>query len=347
MHRALELAARRRGDVEPNPMVGCVLLKEGRVIGEGAHERFGRAHAERNAIAAAQAAGEDPAGATAVVTLEPCSHTGKQPPCTDALIGAGIARVVAAMEDPDPRVAGSGFVQLRDRGVACEVGLLEAEARELNAPFIRRVNTGLPWLILKWAQTLDGRIATRTGHSRWISNAESRRDVHRLRARCDAVLTGVGTVLADDPALTVRLPEGEQRDWHRRHPEPLRVVLDRTGRTPADAAMLHDGGPPVRVFRGKPGEALRALAADGATNVLAECGPTLATALLDAGLVCELHVYLAPTLMTDTDARPALLTRATPPGPPLAMADARGLRLIDTTRLGDDVRLRYRLPARA
>ena len=340
MRRALGLAGRHRGDVEPNPVVGCVLIRNGEVIGEGAHERLGGPHAERNTLAAARTAGLDPAGATAVVTLEPCDHTGRQPPCTDALIEAGVTRVVAAMQDPDPRVAGTGFARLRDAGIACDVGLLEHEAREQNAPFIRRVTTGLPWLILKWAQTLDGRIATRTGHSKWVSDEASRLDVHRLRARCDAVLTGVGTVLADDPALTVRLPEAERRAWHRQHPEPLRVVLDRTGRMPADAAMHHDGGPPVRVLDGSPEDALRALAADGVTNVLAECGPTLATALIDAGLVSELRVYLAPKLLTDTEARPATVST---PTPPTDMAQARGLTLIDVTRFNDDLRLTYRM----
>lgn len=233
MRRALRLAPRGEGRVEPNPMVGAVLVRNDRVLAEGWHGRFGGPHAEIEALrACAVRHGADAArGATCYVTLEPCCHHGKTPPCTDALIAAGVARVVAAMRDPFPEVAGRGIRTLRRAGVRVDVGLLEEQAAWVNRAFVHRVTTGRPWVTLKWAQSLDGKIATHAGASRWISSEASRREVHRLRGRMDAVIVGVGTVLADDPELTCR------------HVRPrrvaTRVVLDSRLRTPHSAKLVY------------------------------------------------------------------------------------------------------------
>ena len=229
MRRALDLARRGWGRVEPNPMVGCVLLRDGSVIGEGWHGRFGGPHAEVEALGDARRRGEEVRGATAVVTLEPCCHHGKTPPCAEALIESGIGRVYVALVDPDPRVAGGGITMLREGGVEVEVFHVEhtlaKAAGELNEAFIKRVTTGLPWVIAKWAQTLDGRIATRTGDSKWISSPASRERVHRLRGACDAVMVGAGTAVADDPLLTARPADpGDVKRVARR------VVVDPRGR---------------------------------------------------------------------------------------------------------------------
>ena len=333
MRRALELALRGRGRVEPNPMVGAVLLRDGVILGEGHTQPFGGPHAEVQALADARQRGHDPAGATLVVTLEPCSHHGKTPPCADAVLDAGIARVVTAMVDPFPEVAGRGIERLRAAGVAVEVGLMEAQARRLNEPFLKRVATGLPWVIVKWAQTLDGKTATATGHSQWISNQASRARVHQLRGRVDAVMVGVGTVIADDPQLTARLPDGQAPPRIAR-----RVVVDRSGRMPADAKLLHDSGPPVTVLGGGLRDGLKQLADEGATNILVEGGATLVGALLQERLVDQLLVFTAPKLVGDAAALPAVqgLSCAT-------MDDALPLELVDVERLGDDVLLDYRV----
>src|SRR5262245_3997728 len=220
MRRALELAERGRGYVEPNPLVGAVVVRDRHVVGEGWHERYGAAHAEVNALAAA---GEAARGATLYLTLEPCCHQGKTPPCTEAILRAGVGRVVAAMRDPFPEVAGQGAARLQAAGVAVELGQGEPDARRLNAPYLKLLASGRPYVHAKWAMTLDGKIATRTGDSKWISNEASRRHVHELRGRMDAIVVGIGTVLADDPLLTAR-PPGPRT--------PARVVLDRRGRTP-------------------------------------------------------------------------------------------------------------------
>jgi diaminohydroxyphosphoribosylaminopyrimidine deaminase/5-amino-6-(5-phosphoribosylamino)uracil reductase len=225
MRRALRLAA--RGYTPPNPMVGCVLVKDGTVVGEGWHPYAGALHAEAFAL---QSAGEKARGATAYVSLEPCVHFGRTPPCSRALIAAGVARVVAAVTDPNPQVAGQGLAALREAEIAAEVGLLESEARRLNEAFFHFHATGKPFVTLKAAMTLDGKIATRTGDSKWITGARARRYVHRLRAQSGAVLCGVGTVLADDPLLTARLP-GMPR-------QPLRIVLDTHLRTPPDSKLV-------------------------------------------------------------------------------------------------------------
>src|SRR5437899_3135810 len=220
MQRALELAERGRGYVEPNPLVGAVIVRGGEAVGEGWHQRFGEAHAEINALAAAGAAAR---GASLYITLEPCCHHGKTPPCTDAVLRAGIARVVAAMADPFPQVAGKGAELLRQAGVGVEMGLCEEEARRLNAPYLKLLSRGRPYVHAKWAMSLDGKIATRTGDSKWISNEASRRRVHEPRGRMDAIIAGIGTVLADDPLLTAR-PPGPRT--------PARIILDSRGRLP-------------------------------------------------------------------------------------------------------------------
>jgi len=207
MRRALSLARRGIGHVEPNPPVGCVLLRAGVVIGEGYHRQFGQAHAEVDALRDAAQRGHDPRGATAYVTLEPCSHFGKTPPCCQALIAAGVARVVAAIGDPSPHVAGQGFAALRTAGIEVHVGVLEDEARHLLGPFLKRLQTGRPWVIAKWAMSLDGKLATHSGHSQWISGPAARQIVHQVRGQMDAILVGIGTALADDPALTARPPD--------------------------------------------------------------------------------------------------------------------------------------------
>src|SRR5829696_4653150 len=213
MTRALGLAGRGRGWVEPNPLVGAVVVRDGRVVGEGWHQKFGQAHAEVNAL---NQAGEAARGTTLYVTLEPCNHFGKTPPCTTAVIGAGVRRVVSAMLDPFPQVAGQGASRLREAGIVVEVGVGEAAARQLNAPYLKRLRTGRPWVHAKWAMTLDGKIATRTGRSKWITGEAARRRVHELRGRVDAILVGRGTLVADDPLLTAR-PPGPRT--------PARVVL--------------------------------------------------------------------------------------------------------------------------
>ena len=228
LRRAIRLAMNGRGAVEPNPMVGCVIVKDGRVVGRGWTQPGGRPHAETEALRRAGAAAT---GATAYVSLEPCSHHGRTPPCAEALIAAGIARVVAAGEDPDPRVSGSGLARLRQAGIAIETGLCAEEAAELNAGFLCRVTKGRPLVTLKLATSLDGRIATATGQSRWITGPAARERAHLLRATHDAVLVGTGTALADDPLLTCRLPGLEHRS-------PVRIALDRTLRLPATLRLF-------------------------------------------------------------------------------------------------------------
>ena len=250
MRLAIELAAKGEGSVEPNPMVGCVIVRDGQVIGQGYHNQFGGPHAEINALSSI--GNDDAAGATAYVTLEPCSHVGKTGPCCDALIESEIARVVVACVDPNPLVGGQGIKRLRDAGITVETGLLESQARDLIAPYLKRIETGKPWVIAKWAMTLDGKIATATGDSRWISNAQSRSVVHELRGKVDAIMVGIGTALADDPMLNARL--GEQADSAARPEEPdvksvdnsnplqrspaLRVVVDSMARISLDSKLV-------------------------------------------------------------------------------------------------------------
>jgi len=334
MARALRLAERGRGWVEPNPMVGCVLLKDGEVIGEGWHRAYGGLHAEREALAGSV---PDPGrwrGCTAVVTLEPCGHHGKQPPCVDALLEAGVGRVVAAMADPAE--GGGGAERLRAAGVDVEVGLMEGEARRLNRAWLKRLATGRPWVIGKWAQTLDGRVATSTGDSKWISGKASRRKVHELRAVVDAIVTGVGTVIVDDPSLTAR--DVEVRRVARR------VVIDRSGRCPKGAKALREATvegrvvPPAEVTSQTPSALLDRLGAEGCTNVLVEAGPGLMGAMLHEGLIDEAWAFIAGRITGATDALPI----AAMPGRPIGrIADALPLTLESVERVGDDVWCRY------
>jgi diaminohydroxyphosphoribosylaminopyrimidine deaminase/5-amino-6-(5-phosphoribosylamino)uracil reductase len=324
MARALRLARRGLYTADPNPRVGCVLVRNGNPVGEGFHRRAGEPHAERNALAAA---GERARGATAYVTLEPCSHQGRTPPCADALVEAGVTRVVAAMQDPNPLVAGRGLDRLRERGIQVETGILEGEAHSLNPGFAKRMSEGLPWVRCKLAMSVDGRTAMASGESQWITGPDARRDVQRLRARSSAILTGVETVLADDPSLNVRLSAQQLGTsgadaWVR---QPVRVILDSRLRTPpgsrllglpgttvilcADerrdhAAALESAGARVVVMPEEQGRvgllaALRYLAEQEINEVLIEAGPTLAGSAVQSGLVDELIIYMAPHLMGD------------------------------------------------
>lgn len=328
MTRALRLAERGLYTTDPNPRVGCVLVRDGAVIGEGFHRRAGEPHAERIALEAAAGRAE---GATAYVTLEPCCHYSRTPPCTEALIEAGVARVVAAMRDPNPLVAGEGLELLRDAGVEVELGVLEAQARALNPGFIRRMERGRPYVRCKLAMSLDGRTAMASGESKWITGEAARRDVQRLRARSSAIVTGLGTVRADDPSLSVRLSAADLAGVDPRADDgvevrqPLRVVLDTrlevspqarifrlpgqclvlTGEDdPRRAAALETQGARVVSLPLRDGEvdleaALEYLAQEEINEVLLETGATLAGAVLGRGLVDELVIYLAPHLMGD------------------------------------------------
>jgi diaminohydroxyphosphoribosylaminopyrimidine deaminase/5-amino-6-(5-phosphoribosylamino)uracil reductase len=325
MRAALALARRGLGNTWPNPAVGCVIVNKGRIVGRGWTQPGGRPHAETEALARAGAAAR---GAAAYVTLEPCSHHGKTPPCADALIAAGVVRVVAAIEDPDPRVSGGGLVKLRTAGIAVEAGLCAAEAEELNAGFFCRVRQGRPLVTLKLATSLDARIATAAGESRWITGPAARARAHALRATHDAVLVGTGTALADDPQLTCRLPGLEHRS-------PVRIVLDRRLRLPptlhlfaearaapswvatlpsadpARRAALADQG--VRIIDAPPDAAgaidlavlLQRLGDAGLTRLLVEGGGTLAAALLRAGLVDRL-VWMRAPIVIGGDGVPAI-----------------------------------------
>lgn len=349
MAAALQLARRGWHTTTPNPRVGCVVVRDGQVIGRGWHERAGEAHAE---VAALRDAG-DARGATAYVTLEPCSHRGRTGPCCDALIEAGVSRVVAAMTDPNPQVAGQGLARIEAAGIQAEVGLLETEARQLNPGFIKRMEQGLPRVRLKLAASLDGRTAMASGESLWITGAAARADVQRLRASSCAVMTGVDTVLSDDCALTVRdLDIGRQ---------PLRVVLDSALRIPADSRLLREAGPVLIVYAQADANRIEALradrvellelpAADGRIDLpalmrelarreinelLVETGATLGGSLWQAQLVDELVLYLAPTFLGSLG-RPLLALPLT------EMGQQQRLQVIDMTAVGDDWRLTLR-----
>ncbi len=311
MGQALALAARGLFTTTPNPRVGCVIVRDGAVIGEGFHVRAGEPHAEALALADAARRGHDVRGATLYVTLEPCAHQGRTPPCVDAVIASGVARVVIAMADPDP-VAAGGMERLRAAGIDVETGVAESDARELNIGFVTRLTRGTPWVRLKIAASLDGRTALDNGESQWITGEEARADGHAWRARACAVLTGIGTVLQDDPALTVRAVETTR--------QPLRVVVDRRGETPAGARVLADGqalvvtaGPrnpawpesiEVATLADAQGRVdlaalLRLLGARGINELHVEAGARLDGALLEAGLVDEIVAYLAPDVIGD------------------------------------------------
>jgi len=355
MQRALQLAADGQGHVEPNPMVGCVIAEGAEIIGEGLHRRFGGDHAEVEAL---RLAGDRAAGATMYVTLEPCCHHGKTPPCTKAILDARLRRVVVAMADPFPQVAGGGVGELETAGVEVEVGLLEGEARRLNAPYLKLLADGRPWMIAKWAMTLDGKIATRTGSSRWISGEASRRIVHNLRGRVDAILIGRETARHDDPLLTAR-PPGPRT--------ALRVVADthaslrsqsQLARTAADVPVLvgvgstvtetgrrrlTDAGCEVFVCEGKtPAERLDSLVAElgrrRLTNVLVEGGGRLLGSLLDAGQIDEAHVFIAPKLVGGADARGPVAGHGVE-----EMSQAIALNEAEMERIGTDVYVHGRL----
>ncbi len=353
MGRALQLAAEGRYSAHPNPMVGCVIVSDGEVVGEGWHVRTGEPHAEINAL---QAAGDRAGGATAYVTLEPCAHHGRTPPCADALVAAGVGRVVAAMEDPSANVAGRGFARLREAGIAVDVGLMRESAEALNAGFISRVSRGRPRVRLKAAASLDGATAMQSGESQWITGEAARRDVQKLRAASGAVLTGIGTVVADDPSLNVRDEAIDTRGI-----QPLRVVLDSRLRMSPDARMLalagdtlvccipgHDAaelvkaGAEVQEF-GAHGEAvnvfevLAALAEREINDVLVEAGPRLAGYLVEKGLVDELVIYLAPHIM-GSETRGMFTTPHW-----LTLADRKAVELVDVRRIGNDLKITARL----
>lgn len=351
MSRALKLALQGEGHVEPNPMVGAVVVCGGQIVGEGWHEQYGGAHAEANALAAA---GKQARGATLYVTLEPCCHTGKTPPCSQAVIDAGIARVVVATGDPFPHVDGGGLAQLRDAGIHCQVGVLEAEAKALLAPYLKLVTTGRPWVIAKWAMTLDGKIATHTGSSKWITGQRSRALVHQLRGRADAIVVGARTVLADNPLLTAR-PTGPRT--------ATRIVL---GDVPPDSQLARtvDTAPLLVVRSSQPqvgdyewlhsagGELLVVEAADRLsqiqlllaelgrrrmTNVLFEGGGRVLGALFDAGAVDEVHAFVAPKIVGGDNA----------PSPVAGLgisdiADALEFKAVNTEQLDGDVYIRAR-----
>jgi diaminohydroxyphosphoribosylaminopyrimidine deaminase/5-amino-6-(5-phosphoribosylamino)uracil reductase len=360
LRRALKLAEGGRGRVSPNPLVGAVLVRDGRILGEGFHARLGDRHAEAMAIDACREAGENPAGATLYVTLEPCAHHGRRPPCTEAILAASIARVVIASEDPSEKASGRGPGILRDGGVEVELieGTEAGAARLLNQPFRKHARTGRPLVVSKSALSLDGRVATSAGDSKWISGSGSRALVHRWRAESDAVCVGIGTALADDPLLTARdLGEASQ---------PTRVVFDSEARLPTSSKLVGSveaapllviagpAAPPERTEALKargveviicdgdpPGRVAGALAELGrreVTSVLLEGGPTLAGAFLDAGEVDELRLFIAPVVIGGAGAKPVFGGRGAN-----AIADATPALAVEWERSDGDLFVRARL----
>ncbi len=351
MAEALRLAEKGLWTTSPNPRVGCVIVRDGRVVGSGWHARAGEPHAEAHAL---KEAGERTAGATVYVTLEPCSHHGRTPPCADALIAAGPARVVAAMQDPDPRVAGSGFARLKAAGISVETGLMDNEARELNIGFVARLTRGRPWVRMKIAATLDGCTALANGQSQWITGAEARRDGHAWRARACALVTGIGTVRDDDPQLTVRDVASTR--------QPLRVVVDSKLQLAPTARILEGGGvlvisaveerekiaaladcgAEVIVLANAQGKTdlaqiMHELARRGLNEVHVESGSKLNGSMLSAGIVDELLLYYAPSLLGDA-------ARGMFNLPEFAtLAQKIPLRFHDVRRVGQDLRILARL----
>jgi diaminohydroxyphosphoribosylaminopyrimidine deaminase/5-amino-6-(5-phosphoribosylamino)uracil reductase len=357
--RAIDLAERGRGRTSPNPVVGAVVVKDGRVLGEGWHDELGGPHAERVALAAC--AGQDTRGATLYVSLEPCCHQGRTPPCTDAILEAGIARVVVASDDPSEKAAGRGLGILRDEGVEVTVAgdELATRARLANQPFRKHAKTGRPWVLLKSAVSLDGKVATRTGDSKWISGEDSRALGHRWRAHSDAVAVGIGTVLSDDPQLTARIA-GVMR-------QPRRVVFDSEGRLPLQSELvrgapdipltvvvsraaprtapagLEAAGADVLVATGanepaRVRSALDQLGAAGVTSILLEGGPRLAGAFLDAGELDEMRLFIAPVVIGSAGARDPLEGEGVE-----RIAEATRALSLECTRVSEDVLLVARL----
>jgi len=348
MTRALRLAQHGINTTHPNPRVGCVIVKEGRIIGEAWHRRAGEPHAE---ILALKAAGSAARGATVYLNLEPCCHQGRTPPCTDSLIDAGVARVVAAMEDPNPQVAGGGVMTLRGAGIDVDLGLMAEQAERLNRGFVHRMRRGRPWVTLKLAATLDGRTGPAKGESKWITSDAARVDVHRLRARSSAVMTGIGTVLADDPQLTARM-DGITR-------QPMRIVVDSNLTIPVNAKVLDAEPAALVVTATEDVERRRAIEAKGSevlylpgphgavdlhalmgelglrdvNELLVESGPTLAGALLDAKLVNELVLYFAPSLLGNDGRGMFRLPHLQ------ELADRVNLDIRDLRQVGPDLRI--------
>ncbi|MFN8131306.1 MAG: bifunctional diaminohydroxyphosphoribosylaminopyrimidine deaminase/5-amino-6-(5-phosphoribosylamino)uracil reductase RibD [Solirubrobacteraceae bacterium] len=359
--RTLELAEQGRGHVSPNPLVGAVIVQDGEVVGEGYHAEFGGPHAEVVALDDAHGRGRDPRGATLYVSLEPCCHQGKTPPCTDAIAAAGLARVVVASDDPSAKAAGRGLGILRDEGVDVAVadGRLAARARRLNQPFRKHARTGRPWVRFKSAMTLDGKVATETGDSKWISSEPSRALAHRWRAECDAVAVGIGTAMADDPRLTARI-DGDHRQPRRvvfdslarlpiasqlvrEAPDvPLTVVVSRAAPRTAIAALVGAGADViVATGQNEPARvcsALDQLGAQGITSVLLEGGPHLAGAFLDAGEIDELRLFLAPIVLGGRTARDPIEGE----GPERISEAVRALSF-DWEPVGDDLLVSARL----
>jgi diaminohydroxyphosphoribosylaminopyrimidine deaminase/5-amino-6-(5-phosphoribosylamino)uracil reductase len=353
MARALKLARKGLYSTHPNPRVGCVIVQDGRIVGEGWHARAGEPHAEVHAL---RQAGDKARGATAYVTLEPCSHHGRTPPCADALVAAGVSRVVAAMQDPNPQVAGSGLLRLAKAGIEVASGVLEDEARALNAGFIKRMEKGLPFVRVKLAMSLDGRTAMASGESQWITGPAARSAVQRLRAQASVVLSGADTVLADDARLTVRADElglgAEMMALAQRRP-PLRVLVDGRLRVPLSKTFFQVGpalvatcaaaaardryladGHELLAVPGSNGHVdlrklLLELAGRGVNEVLVEAGPRLAGAFARAGLVDEYRIFVAPKLL-GSSARPLFEL------PLNRMAEAPELQIVDIRAVGDD-----------
>jgi diaminohydroxyphosphoribosylaminopyrimidine deaminase / 5-amino-6-(5-phosphoribosylamino)uracil reductase len=348
MKLAIELARSATGQTSPNPIVGAVVVKNNQIIGMGAHLKAGEPHAEVHAI---RMAGEKTKGATIYVTLEPCSHHGKTPPCADLIIASGIERVVVASTDSNPLVAGRGISKLREAGITVETGVLESEALELNEVFFHFIKTGLPYVTLKSASSLDGKTATVTGESKWITGEEARHDVHKLRHQHDAILVGVNTVIADDPSLTTRLPGGGKN--------PIRIILDSTLRTPLDARVVRDGEAPTwlittsKAEKGKVAkmealgvevvvlaetltipETLKALAQRGITSLFVEGGAEIHGSFLKAGSFQQLISYMAPKLLGGKNA-PSVFG-----GEGLVhIGDAVTLQIKDVSMVGEDIRV--------
>jgi diaminohydroxyphosphoribosylaminopyrimidine deaminase/5-amino-6-(5-phosphoribosylamino)uracil reductase len=362
MRRSLALAARGRGRVEPNPMVGCVLVKDAAVIAEGYHRQFGGPHAEVDAL---RQAGERARGSTAYVTLEPCCHIGKTGPCTDALLAAGVARVIAAMADPFPQVAGKGLQILQQAGMQAAVGLCEQEARQLNAPYLKRLATGRPWVILKWAQSLDGKMATQTGRSQWITGPESLREAHRIRSVVDAVVVGAGTVAADDPQLTSRLVRARRVARRVVVDGRLRIGLDsrlvRTARDvpvtiastqaavdeqPGKVDSLRQAGcevlvlPTIASGRVDLGALLDWFGGQKATNVMVEGGGHLLGQFLDQQLADEVDIFIAPMLIGGGQPAGEVAAVTPWPGGVAELADSPRLDSVSVRRFGADLCVR-------
>jgi diaminohydroxyphosphoribosylaminopyrimidine deaminase / 5-amino-6-(5-phosphoribosylamino)uracil reductase len=356
MARALRLAKRGLYTTDPNPRVGCVIVRDEQIVGEGYTSPVGGPHAE---VSALRNAGDAARGATVYVTLEPCSHQGRTPPCSDALIKAGVKRVVYALEDPNPQVRGGGAAALQAAGIKVTAGLLASQAYELNVGFFHRMTTGMPWVTVKLGVSIDGKTALANGTSRWITGEESRADVQRQRARSSAILTGSGTMLADDPLLTVRAPDIDMLGRR-----VLRVVCDARLRTPPLARIFSESGPVLILTTSKdelrkaaltkagaevihvdsdgPGvsltAALKFLATRGCNEVLVEAGPELSGCLIESRLVDELLIYMAPVIL-GAEARPMFATSLLE-----TMSERWAFQVHDVVRLGGDVRLRFRRP---